>query len=181
MIYLDMDGVLADFNRHTRELKIPYNYQWYDPKETWTKETWEGERIKTELMHGPGFWDKIPPMPDAYELFDYCRHYDPFILTAKPQPDSPQIVADDKYKWVLEHLDSDFPIEKMIVVRKADKPLSIGRTGHRYQILVDDDHRSIDIWNAGKCPDHGQKAIGVHHVSARQSINKIEEILNAPN
>lgn len=172
-----MDGVLADFNRHTRELKIPYNHQWYDPKDTWTKETWEGERIKTELMHGPGFWDKIPPMPDAWQLWAATANYEPFILTAKPQDDSPESVSEDKFKWVRMHLDDRFPRERFICCRKADKPKAIGRTGHRCQILVDDDHRSIELWNNSKCPDHGQKAIGVHFISAKQSINKIEEIL----
>lgn len=172
-----MDGVLADFNRHTRELNIPYNYQWYDPKDTWTEETWEGERIKTALMHGPGFWDHIPPMPDAWDLWEYASRYEPFILTAKPQDDSPAVVSEDKYKWICQTFDSKFPRERFICCRKADKPKAIGRTGHRCQILVDDDHRSIELWQDSKCPDHGQRSYGVHFVSALQSIRKMQEIL----
>lgn len=169
-----MDGVLADFVQHIRDLNIPYNNQWHDPRDTWTPETIEGERIKTEAMHSAGFWDTIPLMPGANELFDYCidevGNGRVSILTAKPQPDSPAIVEIDKRRWMTSKFGSyyflgKFPKSKFNVCSHGEKPGYIGE----FDILVDDDARN------GKGLKQEQFVL---HKDAAHTISRLSEIIN---
>src|SRR6185436_11760465 len=133
MIYLDMDGVLADFVMHTFNLKIPNNPQWFDPRETWTEETWAGERIKTKAMHSPGFWNALPLCPGAKDLWDFCEPYGRAVLTAKPQPDSPDLVGIEKLEWINKNL-GPHTGDAFICCQRTEKAQYA--PGH---VLVDDD------------------------------------------
>src|SRR5665213_3002898 len=131
-----MDGVLADFVQHTSDLGIPNNYQWFEPKNTWTEETLAGEAIKTKAMHSPGFWIDLPLCLGARELWDFCEPYGRAVLTAKPQPDSPSLVGEEKLAWILKNL-GPHEGDKFICCQRTEKAQYA--PGH---VLVDDDPRN---------------------------------------
>lgn len=135
MIFLDMDGVVADFVSHIRAKNIPYNNQWGQPRETWTQETLESEAIKEAAMHSRGFWTSIPLMPGAKELYDLVNPLSPSFLTAKPRENSPDWIAEEKLEYVRTHLDPTFPEEKMFCCNIGEK----GKWAGPGLILIDDD------------------------------------------
>jgi hypothetical protein len=171
MIYLDMDGVLAHFNEGMKNLGIPVNKQWFEPKELWTEETLAGEKIKEAHMHTKGFWLNIPPMGDAKELWDFVSSYTtPIVLTAKPRDDSPVMVDEEKYEWINKYM-GPHPREAFICCTRSEKSNFVGHTNHKFQILVDDDKRNCVAWEQ-------EGGIAVHHTDAKTSISKLKKIFN---
>lgn len=184
-IYLDMDGVLADFVQHTTNLKIPNNHQWFEPRETWTKETLEGEAIKTKAMHSPGFWIGIPPMPGAEKLWHAAHSITPqvYVLTAKPQPDSPKLVDAEKYAWLYKHLDSDFSRNNFICCERHEKVQYA-----KGNVLVDDDPRNCKTWEeaggtsilyGAEYNRDGYSIKAVKYPDTDAAILKLKEVFNA--
>ncbi|MER9252475.1 hypothetical protein NKI59_11780 [Mesorhizobium sp. M0598] len=122
-IYLDLDGVLADFDQRAgRILGTDNIYKW-------------------EFIHGAkAFWDKLnqhkkffeymEPKEDAYVLWDAVASTKPVILTALPKKDATD-VDEQKRLWCAKHLDPDV---KVITCETSDKPLYC-KPG---DILVDD-------------------------------------------
>ena len=76
-LYLDCDGVLADFDRGATQLlgMPPRQFE----KRRGIAAFWR------ELARHPDFYGSLPLMPDAMELFDAVRHLDPVILTGLPR------------------------------------------------------------------------------------------------
>lgn len=72
-LYLDCDGVLADFDKAATELLGM-------PPRTFEKRRGIGAFWR-ELTRHPDFYGSLPLMPDAIELFEAVRHLDPVILT----------------------------------------------------------------------------------------------------
>lgn len=153
-IFLDMDGVLADFVQHLQDLKIPNNHQWFEPRETWTEETWAGERVKTAAMHSAGFWNSLPVMPGGKRLWDFCmQNYGPeqvAVLTCKPQKDSPDVVGIEKYQWINAKLGPLAPEKFFCVEPGSKKRYVLGG-----DVLIDDDKRHTEGFVPG--------AMFVHH------------------
>lgn len=142
MIYLDMDGVLADFVQHTTNLGIPNNFQWFDPRETWTRKTWQGEKTKMDAMHSNGFWITMPVCPGALILWDAVPKSQRAVLTAKPHSMSPALVAWEKFAWINKNL-GDLPYDRFVCCTRDEKmQYALGN------ILVDDDYRTCSSWRA---------------------------------
>src|SRR6188768_1014296 len=75
-LFLDCDGVLADFEGGAEKLiRMPAkDYQAkHGPGGFWKK-----------LATAPDFYNSLELIPDAMELFDAVRHLDPIILTGLP-------------------------------------------------------------------------------------------------
>jgi hypothetical protein len=143
-LYLDCDGVLADFDTGVRTLlgTTPKDYQ--------AKHSLS--RFWAALGRAPGFYAELPLMPDARELFEAVRHLHPVILTGVPRGGWAEA---QKAQWVKRH----FPGTKVITTFAAKK-CSYCRSG---DVLVDDTLKYRDLW---------VKAGGtfIHHRSAKESI-----------
>ena len=76
-IFLDCDGVLADFDRAATDLlgMPPREYE----KRRGIAAFWQA------IARHPDFYGTLPLMPDAMELFDAVQHLSPLILTALPR------------------------------------------------------------------------------------------------
>ena len=76
-IFLDCDGVLADFDRLAAEIfgEHPRAY----------KEKVGGAEFWRRLRERDGFYRDLPLMPDARELYDALAHLDPVLLTGCPE------------------------------------------------------------------------------------------------
>ncbi|WP_344709752.1 5' nucleotidase, NT5C type [Sphingomonas humi] len=149
-LFLDCDGVLADFDAGVRDL-LGTDARSFEARHG------RGEFWKRLARHGD-FYASLPKMADADELFDAVRHLEPTILTGLPIG---QWAAPQKVRWAAEH----FPGVPIITCMARDK--------HRHMqgadVLVDDSERHLAAWEAAG-------GIYVLHRSARESIARLAEI-----
>jgi hypothetical protein len=149
-LYLDCDGVLADFDKAATELlKMPPRQfeKRFGPPEFWKR-----------LARHPDFYGSLPLMPDAMILFEAVRHLDPIILTGLPRGNW---AAPQKVRWAAEH----FPGTRIITCLAADKR----RHARDGDILVDDTLKYRDLWT-------GAGGTFVHHRDAKTSIEELRRL-----
>lgn len=152
-IFLDMDGVLMDFDRALIEnglfvwAKRKGNRTYHHlPQQEWTMEEKEHDDQINALMMQQTFWDNIKPMADAYLLWDYCRPFRAEVLSARPahQPVrlAPMVIA-AKERSIWRYFDGAFdPRYIHICLRKEKAQFAPGN------ILVDDLVGNCNEWNA---------------------------------
>jgi beta-phosphoglucomutase-like phosphatase (HAD superfamily) len=149
-LFLDCDGVLADFVRGaTKLLGMPP-----DEFEARFGEAEMWKRI--EQKHD--FFGSLEPMPDAFELFNAVKHLNPIILTGRPRG-----------KWATEQKlkfrDKYFPDTEMIVCLSRDK-IKYAKPG---DVIVDDFMKWRHLWEKGG-------GLWVLHTSAATSIQELKEL-----
>ncbi len=128
-IYLDMDGVLADFDAYaTRVLGMrPSDFEArYGAKRFWR-----------EVSSTPDFYAELPPMPDMEALVEAVEHLDPIILTGVPRGGW---AAEQKDRWRQKHL----PDLRMITCFAREKS-NYCRPG---DLLIDDRPKYEPLWRA---------------------------------
>lgn len=146
-LYLDCDGVLADFDRAAQELLGM-------PAKEFQERQGAG-RFWARLAKHPDFYGTLPLMPDAMELFEAVRHLDPVILTGLPRGNW---AAGQKVRWAEQH----FPGTRIITTMAVNKRDHCS-TG---DVLVDDTLRHAHLWE-------GAGGIFIHHRSARESLAQL--------
>lgn len=148
-LYLDCDGVLADFDKGaTAVLGLP-------PR-AFEKRHGLG-RFWQRLAMAPDFYFGLPLMDDALDLFEAVRHLGPVILTGLPRGNW---AADQKVRWAAKH----FPGTRIITTMARDKR-DHAREG---DVLVDDQTRHRERWEE-------VGGVFVHHTSARESLAQLGE------
>jgi hypothetical protein len=146
-LYLDCDGVLADFDRGAeRVLGLrPREFERrFGLGKFWAK-----------IARTPGFFEHLPEMPDARQLFDAVAHLDPIILTGCPRGGWAE---GQKEAWAAKHFPGTPIITCMAVNKKSHCTPG--------DILVDDTLKHCHLW----------EAVGgtfVHHKSARRTIEEL--------
>jgi 5'(3')-deoxyribonucleotidase len=137
-IFIDMDGVVADFDTFVSEL-LGRPIGWNDSKQDLSNEEWE------KLASVDRLYYQLPMMPDATKLIAYVkslntRFYAEF-LTAIPRRTTIPSAQADKQAWITKY----FPGMKM----------NIGPYSHDKQkwctpgdILIDDRPSNIEQWTA---------------------------------
>ena len=150
-LFLDCDGVLADFDAGAREVlggMTPKQFEErYSKREFWRR-----------LATTPDFYNILPLMPDARKLFDAVEHLRPTVLTGLPLG---TWAAPQKVAWAERH----FPGTPIITCMARDKV----RYMQPGDVLVDDraDHRA-------KWEDAG--GTFVHHENAERSLAALRNI-----
>ncbi|HEU4704258.1 MAG TPA: hypothetical protein VFS45_00910 [Sphingomicrobium sp.] len=149
-LFLDADGVLADFDSGARALlgMTPAEFEARHGR----REFWR--RIATAR----NFYGTLPEMPDARRLFDAVSHLKPTILTGLPLGNW---AAPQKVKWAAEH----FPGVPIITCMARDKH----RHMHSGDVLVDDrdNHRAAY---------EREGVVFVHHTNAQDSLSQLARI-----
>jgi hypothetical protein len=148
-LFLDCDGVLADFDRgferHFGVKAVDYR------KQHGAKALWEAIRLQQ-----PNFFRNLPLMPDALLLFNRVQHRRPIILTGCPLGGwaEPQKLA-----WGQEQ----FKGTPMVTCMSKDKR-DFCKPG---DVLIDDREQHADLW---------RRAGGffLHHTSAVSTLAKLE-------
>jgi hypothetical protein len=149
-LFLDADGVLADFDEGARRLlgTDPAAFETkFGKREFWRR-----------IAMARNFYGTLPEMPDARLLFDGVKHLKPTILTGLPIGNW---AAPQKVEWAAEH----FPGVPIITCMARDKAKHM-KAG---DVLVDDreNHRAA-YEKAG--------VTFVHHRNAEDSLTQLAEI-----
>ena len=150
-LFLDLDGVLADFDAAASLLfhQPPREAE----KILGTAEFWR--RVRGQRR----FYRDLPLTADAMELFNGVKHLHPILLTGVP---AGGWAEDQKVEWAAEH----FPGVNIITCRAREKFTHMRHPG---DVLVDDYLKYKEAWeHAG--------GIFVHHTSARETLKRLAEI-----
>jgi len=159
-IYLDMDGVLADFDKRFEDLAgmPPRKFE-----DTYGKnEFWDFIDEKNKLK----FWIGIPVMDGAKKLVDFASKYDYELLTAPSAKKQSRI---GKILWVRNHTKDLFGSTPYINFKRAKEKHEIKPTLTKSDILVDDRDDTIQRWNAAG-------GTGILYTSADQVINDLKKL-----
>ena len=142
-LYLDMDGVVADFDSHAKTLMqlTPEEMSQALVNGRYPDDKWR------RILDYPRFFRDLPPMPRAHELVALARRYESELgynlrmLTAIPKDNDFPDVFQDKIDWMNEY----FP-----GIRVNFGPYSQDKQHHCRpgDILVDDRLSNIQEWRA---------------------------------
>lgn len=173
-IYVDMDGVLTDFDQDFMDIKINkknLNFYEYDKK--------YGKFSAWKAIDDVGltWWSDMSWRTDGKELWEYVSQYNPTILSAPSRhPNSSR----GKVIWVNRELGFDIKSatrspkpqkwetdSKMILC--SQKYLFSKR--YNNSILIDDTQKKIDDWT-------GNGGIGILHKNTKDTIDQLEKILS---
>lgn len=127
-LFLDLDGVLADFDAH-----FPATFG-LDHRGLADDAMWE--RINAH----PNYFLDMPPCDGALDFWRSVRDLDPIILTSCPRTNYAH-VARQKRLWVREHLSGEILV--LPVLGGHNKPLFMHSPG---DILIDDFAKNIEAW-----------------------------------
>lgn len=153
-VYIDSDGVIADFSGYCREHYGVMVDNVADPVEK--KKFWKWVTARNEVEP---FFYSLAKMDDADRLIDFCvKNFSSVkILTASGH--TPKDVAAQKRCWYTKH----YPGLDVLITRKsAEKAVYANASS----ILIDDRDKSIIPWqNAG--------GIGILHTSVDTTIDHL--------
>lgn len=147
MLFCDMDGVLADFNRGYHETfgivanKTIDNVDWL------------------KVRNHKDFFRNLPPMPDMLELWEFIGQFNPIILTGVPK-DVPEAVS-NKLGWIHRYLGNDVEVRCCQSSKKWQHALP-------GDVLIDDWVKYKHRW---------EKAGGmwITHISAKTTIETLKQ------
>ncbi len=148
-LYLDCDGVLADFNAGAAAVLGMH------PK-AFEKRNGIG-RFWARLAKAPDFYFGLPLLDGATELFEAVRHLDPVILTGLPQGNW---AAGQKVRWAAKH----FPGTRIITTMARDKRDHAGPG----DVLVDDHLKHAHLWEEAG-------GVFIHHKSVEDTLERLKD------
>ena len=157
-IFVDMDGVVADFLAGCSEMmgkpltSDDAGHTEYD--------------LRKEELTNKRLFGMLPPMVDYADLIGYIKHTGlPWeILTAAGKVNR-ELVVYDKNKWVRKYIDPT------VVVTCTYSGSQKGAFAEKGSVLIDDRTKNIKAWE-----DAG--GIGIIHESAEKTIKILKELRN---
>ncbi len=154
--YCDMDGVLADFETHYKNLfGITLNMQAYHDHGK--------ENVDWSLIQNTkNFFRDIPPMADMMDLWKYIEVYNPIILTGIPSSTRVPEAAKNKRDWIHHHLGKDV----QIITTQSSRKCEVCEPG---DILIDDWEKYKHKWIAAE-------GIWITHTSAKNTIQELTKL-----
>lgn len=160
-LYLDMDGVVADWNKGAREI---VGYATSDPKQVYPDHDWE------KIKQHEHFYLELDRLPLADELVDLARKFRDDLgwglrfLTAIPHLNDMPMAFSDKVRWAEKYY-PDIPVTFGPYSRDKHHHAKAG------DILIDDRKDNCQDWEKA-----GGKAIHVDSTNLKKTIQTLEEI-----
>jgi 5'(3')-deoxyribonucleotidase len=166
-IYVDMDGVIADFDQRFIDLtKSKENPSGMTPNEYKDKygmnQFWDFIDEENKVK----FWAGIPKMDGAEKLINYVSKYDYEILTAPSIKKQSRI---GKMVWLRKIHPNLFPDTPKVNFKSAKEKHKVKSTLTKTDILIDDKQSTIDNWDAAG-------GTGILYTSADKTIEKLEKL-----
>lgn len=158
IIFCDLDGVLVDFDKGYYQLTGKHTHH---ADVQVKKDFWKtfNDSIKNKDTSEFKYWSELEWMSDGKQLWDYIKKYTPYILTAPTfNPES----KEGKMLWVTTNLDN---VKKLYFKSAATK----AEYSRKNRILIDDRKATIDDWIS-------KGGIGIHHVSAADTIQQLKQL-----
>ena len=158
-VYLDMDGVLADFDQRFRDISG------MEPKEFEAK---YGNKAFWNLIDEENkisFWVGIKPMPGAADLVKAVKKYNYELLTS---PSAKKQSYLGKILWVRNHSDI-LGGKPRINFKKAKEKHQVKPELSQTDILIDDREDTIGRWNAAG-------GTGIVYKSIGQVLNDLKKL-----
>jgi hypothetical protein len=160
-IYLDMDGVVADFEQRFEDLAgmPPAEFEAKYGKELFWDFIDEGDnKVK--------FWVGIPPMEGAKQLVDYVSKHDYVMLTAPSIKKQSRL---GKNLWIRNHTGDIFPSKPTVIFKAAKEKHKVKPSLTEKDILIDDKASTINNWNAAG-------GTGILYQSSPQVISALKKL-----
>lgn len=151
-IFLDIDGVIGDFEKHMHahgKAKADGSPKWEELDMEW--------------------WKSMPAFEGARTFYEELRAIAPVRFLTAPIPKTDSFGG--KAEWVQSFLPERgrFALLDLIICRAVDKPL-LARPHH---ILIDDRIKNITEWEEAG-------GIGIHHTGDyAETLKKLKEALDA--
>lgn len=159
-VFLDSDGVLADFDTLAGEILGMPSREFERQKHTGgAAEMW------ARLYAHEDFFYKIPKMPDADQLVEGVRAlgFEPIVLTGIPSKDGSDWAIGQKIRWYADY----FPDLQVICCKSKYKFLHM--IPDKHNVLIDDWRQHQKVWE-----DAGGTFIV--HTSAAESLLELEMV-----
>lgn len=157
--YCDLDGCLVDFCKQVQTIYPDFVEGGTEKNPKMDREMWKA--ISIYQKKGGKFWLDCDPMPDAMQLWNYLKPYNPEILTACGQAHFG--AGQQKIEWVHTYFGPDVKVH--LVEKSAHK----AKFASPDAILIDDKMKSIEPWRAAG-------GIGILHTSAADTIRQLREL-----
>lgn len=157
-LYLDMDGVVADFNEYA------YRVHGFAPEVEYADDEWN------QIAKNERLYRDLKKTPYADELVEYCKkfsevnNYTICFLTAVPKSNKLHWAFTDKVEWARTHF-ADIPVHF--------GPYSKDKHFHckRDDILIDDRMSNVKEWrNVG--------GMAILHENLDKTIGELRKISN---
>lgn len=163
-LFVDLDGVLADFERGVKKFTGKYPREFESLGKMWKA-----------VSAIDDFYNRLDWMPDGKFLWESVEPFHPTILTGIPYGNIPW--AEQKRKWVDRHLGKHVKMTiKYPRETKLDSSIKAHSTEYSHEgkesvwILIDDDTKHKQPWIDGV-------GIFIHHVEAVDTIAELINIL----
>lgn len=136
IVYVDMDGVLADFfGQIAREHDVEY----------W-REIHRKDLGIDQVAQEPGFFATLPPMPNAAKLMMGILSFtDKYSILSSPLLSDVDQSSEEKAEWLKTHLGSHQP---QAVIFDHEKYKFAQQPNEVPNILIDDWETNIKLWEA---------------------------------
>ena len=170
-LFCDMDGVLTDFDRGFKRMKL--NHDHLTPDEYNDK---HGHQSIWQLIDQRGikFWKRLPWMKDGRALWDYIQRYKPIILSS-PSRSKDSVIG--KLDWLKLNLginekdpvrkSSEMKDDTRVIFSNHKEDFATGKN----DVLIDDKKSNIEKWVAAG-------GTGILHTDATDSIRLLESIVS---
>ena len=155
-LWLDMDGVLADFDGSALPMFQEF-YPWIGSVEVFDQ-TYGQDEFWRIINSNPNFFRELALMPDAMELYDSVKHLNPGVITGIPRDMDP--LNNQKLEWAREH----FPDIEDVFCCRAKKKNEHMIPG---DVIVDDRTPHIKAWTS-------KGGFWVLHKNAKRSIAELK-------
>ena len=160
-IYLDMDGVIADFEQRFEDLSgmSPQQFEAKYGKDLF----WD---FIDEGNNKVRFWVGIPLMEGAKRLVDYVSKHDYVVLTAPSIKKQSRL---GKALWIKNKVGELFPSKPTVIFKSAKEKHKVKPSLTEKDILIDDKASTINNWNnAG--------GTGILYTSSGQAISELKKL-----
>jgi 5'(3')-deoxyribonucleotidase len=159
-IFVDMDGVLADFLKGVEKPEYIGH-----PLTNDDKGHTEYDERKEELTNKRLFAN-LPPMVDMYDLIGYIKHTElPWEILTAAGVVNRELVVYDKQEWIKRYVDPK------IVVTCTFSGSQKAAYAWEGNVLIDDRPSNIEAWEKAG-------GIGIIHKNAADTINQLKTLRN---